>query len=122
MTKWCQYFPKGKEGGPQAVLLEVNSISISEILTGRQMRLQPVPDVLIDRLAHGAFIEDLVSQTGIQLHSHIRQARLAEGGGGAADALTHIAHRVPVAGDQQHRQAAVHAGQILGVLDAYFEK
>ena len=57
-----------------------------------------------------------MSQTGIQLHSHIRQARLAEGGGGAADALTHIAHRVPVAGDQQHRQAAVHAGQILGVL------
>lgn len=65
MTKRSQYFPKGKEGGPQAVLLEVNSISISEILTGRQMRLQPVPDVLIDRLAHGAFVEDLVPQAGI---------------------------------------------------------
>lgn len=71
MTKWSQYFSKKKRGQLQAALLRVNRISISEILTGRQMRLQPVPDVLIDRLAHGAFVEDLVPQTGIQLQSHV---------------------------------------------------
>lgn len=67
MTKWSQYFQKKKRGQLQAALLRVNRISISEILTGRQMRLQPVPDVLIDRLAHGTFVEDLVPQAGIQL-------------------------------------------------------
>ena len=67
MTKWSQNFSKKKRGQLQAALLRVNRISISEILTGRQMRLQPVPDALIDSLAHGAFVEDLVPQAGIQL-------------------------------------------------------
>ena len=63
MTKWSQYFSKKKRGQLQAALLWVNCISISEILTGRQMRLQPVPDVLIDRLAHEILNEGPMRQT-----------------------------------------------------------
>ena len=53
-----------------------------------------------------------MAQAVVELHGHIGEPSLLKGATGPGDPLAHIAHRVLVPGDQEHREGAVHPADV----------